>query len=329
MIGVLGAGAWGTTIAQLLAENGHAVTLWARDADLVEGLRQQRENRRYLPGFSLADGIRPTSELREAVHGAEALFLVVPSKGCRATLEAAAPHLGAAVPVVSATKGFEPGTQMRISQLIEAICPGRPVAVLSGPNLAKEVMNRLPTPSVVASRDAAIARQMQGLLSQPMFRVYTNDDVIGAELGGALKNTIAIAAGLVDELRLGANAKAGLLTRGLAEITRLGVALGANPLTFAGLTGLGDLIATCSSTLSRNHQVGEMLAKNIPLDEALKRLGATAEGVNTTYVALGLAEGVGVEMPIAEAVVRLLEGTHSPQQVVYDLMTRSPKQENY
>ncbi|MBC7541807.1 MAG: NAD(P)-dependent glycerol-3-phosphate dehydrogenase [Candidatus Sericytochromatia bacterium] len=328
MIGVMGSGAWGTAIAQLIAQNQQPVRLWGRDAALMESLRHDRENARYLPGCRLADAIEPVSDLASLAE-ITTLFMVIPSFGARAAMAAVQPHLPAGVPIISATKGFEPESHRRMSQVIADVCPGHPVGVLSGPNLAKEVMAGLPTPSVIASDNAAIGRDVQALLSHANFRVYTNDDVVGTELGGALKNTIAIAAGLVDELQLGANAKAGLMTRGLAEITRLGVAMGAQPATFAGLTGLGDLIATCSSPLSRNHQVGVMLAQGLPLAEALQRLGSTAEGVNTTRVALLLAAERDLEMPIAAAMGAMLEGRLAPQQAVRELMTRRPTQEVY
>lgn len=328
MIGVLGCGAWGTAIAQLIAGNGHPVLLWGRDAAMIAEMRDRRENRRYLPGQPLHEGIVPTDRLEDMAR-VSTLFMVIPSSGARAVMTQVQPFLPAGVPIVSATKGFEPASHKRMSEVIADAAPHHPIAVLSGPNLAKEVMAGLPTPSVISCQDEAIARDLQAMLNAPTFRVYTNDDILGTELGGALKNTIAIAAGIVDELQLGANAKAGLMTRGLAEISRLGVAMGAQPLTFAGLTGLGDLIATCSSPLSRNHQVGVMLAQGLALPDALQRLGSTAEGVNTTRVALLLAAARDVEMPIAMAMGAMLDGRITPQAAARELMTRRPTQEVY
>jgi glycerol-3-phosphate dehydrogenase (NAD(P)+) len=328
MIGILGVGAWGTAIAQMIAANGHAVRIWGRDADQIAAMRRDRVNARYLPGQKLHDLIEPVADLAD-LAGVTTLFMVIPSSGARAVMQQVQPFLTPGIPIVSATKGFEPSTHRRMSEVIADAAPGHPIAVLSGPNLAKEVMAGLPTPSVISCQDGAIARDLQAMLSSATFRAYTNDDIIGTELGGALKNTIAIAAGMIDELKLGANAKAGLMTRGLAEITRLGVAMGAQPLTFAGLTGLGDLIATCSSPLSRNHQVGVMLAQGMALPDALQRLGSTAEGVNTTRVALLLAAERGVEMPIAMAMGAMLEGRLTPQAAARELMTRRPTQEVY
>jgi glycerol-3-phosphate dehydrogenase (NAD(P)+) len=328
LIGVLGSGAWGTAIAQLIAANGHQVVIWGRDADQIQAMQEARENTRYLPGMKLHDTIRAVADFT-AMAPVTTLFMVVPSSGARAVMTQVQPYLQPGVPIVSATKGFEPASHKRMSEVIADAAPGHPIAVLSGPNLAKEIMAGLPAPSVIACADETIARELQAMLSSATFRAYTNDDIVGTELGGALKNTIAIAAGIVDELKLGANAKAGLMTRGLAEITRLGVAMGAQALTFAGLTGLGDLIATCSSPLSRNHQVGVMLAQGIPLADALQRLGSTAEGVNTTRVALLLAAERGVEMPIAMAMGAMLEGRMTPHEAARALMTRRPTQEVY
>jgi glycerol-3-phosphate dehydrogenase (NAD(P)+) len=328
MIGVLGVGAWGTAIAQMIAANGHAVRLWGRDSAQIAAMRSERINARYLPGQRLHDLIEPVDDLAGMAE-VTTLFMVIPSSGARSVMQAVQPFLQPGIPIVSATKGFEPSTHRRMSEVIAEAAPGHPVAVLSGPNLAKEVMAGLPTPSVISCADEAIAVDLQQTLSSATFRAYTNDDIIGTELGGALKNTIAIAAGMIDELKLGANAKAGLMTRGLAEITRLGVAMGARPLTFAGLTGLGDLIATCSSPLSRNHQVGVMLAQGVPLPVALERLGSTAEGVNTTRVALQLAAERDVEMPIAMAMGAMLEGRMTPHEAAKALMTRRPTQEVY
>lgn len=324
-VAVLGAGSWGTAIAHLLGENGHAVRLWTRDPELVKMMARHGENPRYHPSVPLSRRITPTTDLAAACQS-EVLFLGVPVPACRTVLEQIRP-LAHSPLIVSLAKGFEPDTLLRISQVIEQVIPQAPRAVVTGPNLAGEIIRGLPTPSVAAADQEAWAQTVQKLLTGPTFRVYTNADVMGAELAGALKNVIAIAVGACHELGLGHNAKGGLITRGLAEITRLGVAMGAQPLTFAGLAGLGDLIATCESPRSRNHQLGVYLARGLTLEQSLERIGSTAEGVNTTAMARRLAAQHGLEMPITEQVWRFIRQEATPQQLISELMMREVKAE--
>lgn len=324
-VAVLGAGGWGTAIAHLLGENGHAVSLWTRNTELVKAMAGHGQNPRYHPGVPLSRSITPTTSLEEAATG-EVIFLGVPVPACRTVLDRLRPFVQSPL-VVSLAKGFEPDTLLRISQVIADVLPQCPRAVLTGPNLAGEIIRGLPTPTVAAAEHETWAQTVQQLLRGPTFRVYTNADVIGAELGGALKNIIAIAVGACHELGLGHNAKGGLITRGLAEIARLGVAMGAQPSTFAGLAGLGDLIATCESPRSRNHQLGVQLARGLTLAESLERIGSTAEGVNTTAMALRLAAQHGLEMPITEQVGRFIKQEATPQQLITELMMREVKAE--
>lgn len=324
-VSVLGAGSWGTAIAHLLGENGHRVSLWTRNAELVKMIATHGENSRYHPGVPLSRQITPTTSLSEAA-ASEVLFLGVPVPACREVLTSLQPLVKTPL-VVSLAKGFEPDSLLRISQVIEEVLPQCPRAVLTGPNLAGEIIRGLPTPSVAASVNETWAKKVQELLRGPTFRVYTNADIVGAELGGALKNIIAIAVGACHELGLGHNAKGGLITRGLAEIARLGVAMGAQPSTFAGLAGLGDLIATCESPRSRNHQLGVFLARGLTLDQSLSRIGSTAEGVNTTAMALRLASQHGLEMPITEQVWRFIKQEATPQHLITELMMREVKAE--
>ena len=326
-IGVIGAGAWGTTLAIRLAAAERPVALWAHSAEANARLAQERVNERYLPGHQFPPNLRVLTDdgwLREPYR----LFvLAVPSAHARETLRRLAPLLYADAPILSVAKGIEEGTSRRISEVIAEELPGRRVAVLSGPNLAREVADGKPAGSVVASTDHDLAVEVAALLSNERFRVYTNPDVAGVELAGALKNVIALAAGMVDGLGFGDSAKAGIITRGLAEITRLGVAAGAHPLTFAGLAGVGDLIATCMSPLSRNRRAGELLARGLPWAEVATQLNGVAEGVSSVSGALQLARGHGVEMPIAAQVAAVIHEGRSPMQGVAELMSREPKDE--
>jgi glycerol-3-phosphate dehydrogenase (NAD(P)+) len=326
-IAVLGAGAWGTTLAVRLAAAGHPVTLWAHSAEAATALERDRENRRYLPGVAVPPGVRATGDdalLAEPHH----LYVVsVPSEHVRATLARLAASLVPARPLLSVVKGIEDGSWLRMSELMAQELPGRAVAVLSGPNLAAEIAAGKPAGTVVASHDPALAAEIAGLLSSDRFRVYTNPDVTGVELGGALKNVVALAAGMVDGLGFGDSAKAGIITRGLAEITRLGMAAGANPMTFSGLAGMGDLIATCMSPLSRNRRAGELLASGLAWPDVAVRLNGIAEGVATVAGALGLARQHGVELPIAEQVDAVLHRGLAPLDGVAALMAREPKDE--
>lgn len=326
-IGVIGAGAWGTTLAVRLADHGHAVTLWAYSRPAAALLGADRENRRYLPGVPIAPTVTITADDAKlgAPHGT--YLLAVPSAHLRGTLLRLASWLPRSAPVLSAVKGIESGTHLRMSEVIAEVLPGHAVAVLSGPNLAREIAAGKPAGAVVASRDGRLAADLAGLLGSDRFRVYTNADVVGVELGGALKNVVALAAGMVDGLAFGDSAKAGIITRGLAEMTRLGVAAGANPLTFGGLAGVGDLIGTCMSPLSRNRRAGELLASGLSWSEVTPRLDGVAEGAFTVRGALELADRLGVEMPIAEQVDAVVHGARPPLKAVAELMGRELKDE--
>jgi glycerol-3-phosphate dehydrogenase (NAD(P)+) len=329
-IAVVGAGSWGTTVASISAAKTETV-LWARRPELAADIEAEHENREYLPGHRLSETLRATSNLAEAVEGADALIMAVPSHGFRSILGAAAPQVRPDIPLVSLTKGIEQSTLATMTEVMASVLPNRPpelAGVLTGPNLAAEIIAGQPTASVIAMKDNEAAVALQGLLMGPAFRVYTNDDVTGCELGGALKNVMAIASGISDGLGFGDNTRATLLTRALAELTRLGVAMGGRPETFAGLAGMGDLIATCSSTRSRNHQVGVRLAEGMSLDEIVSEMRMVAEGVKTTKSVLGLAAREGVEMPIASHVDLVLEGEMSPRDAMLSLMTRQAKAES-
>lgn len=298
---VLGAGSWGTTVASLAAANAH-VTLWARRAELATEIDEKHVNETYLPGMSLHSTLRATSSLEDAVWPADVLVIGVPSHGFRTTLEEAAKFVRPWIPIVSLSKGIERGTAKRMTEVIDDVLPGHPVGVLAGPNLAREVLSGYAAAAVIAMPDEHVARSMQGLFANRVFRVYTSSDVLGCELGGALKNVIAIAAGMAEGLGVGDNTRAMVITRGLAEITRLGVAMGADTRTFAGLTGLGDLMATCMSPLSRNRTVGERLARGQTIDQITAEMKMVAEGVKTCRVVLELADRYGVDMPIVREV---------------------------
>ncbi len=326
-IGVIGAGAWGTTLAVHLAAAERPVTLWAHSAEASARLAAERENRRYLPGITFPPNVRVATEDGYLGEPHRLYLVAVPSAHLRETLRRLAPILDRNAAVLSVVKGIEEGSQRRMSEVIGEELPGARVAVLSGPNLAREIASGKPAGSVVASEDAALAEEMATLLAGERFRVYTNPDLVGVELCGALKNVIALAAGMVDGLGLGDSAKAGIITRGLAEMTRLGVAAGANPLTFAGLAGVGDLIATCMSPLSRNRHAGELMAGGLAWREAEGRLAGVAEGVSTVRGALALASAHGVELPIAEQVAAVIHDGHEPMVAVAELMGREPKGE--
>lgn len=326
---MIGAGSWGTTMAVLVGSR-TPTALWARRPELAESMRQTRFNRRYLPDSTLPDGVTPTSSFEEAMDGADVVAIAVPSHGFRAVFKELVPLLDAGMPLVSLTKGIEQETLATMTAVMAGEAARHHpdlLGVLTGPNLASEIAQGQPAAAVVAMGDEDAAREVQSAFMGPTFRVYTNDDVIGCELGGALKNVMAIAAGMSDGLGFGDNTRATLITRALAELTRLGVGLGGRPSTFAGLAGMGDLIATCSSSKSRNHQVGYALAQGRPLEEIISDMRMVAEGVKTTSSVLGLAARAGVEMPIAEHVSMVLhEGVH-PRDAVLSLMTRQAKAE--
>ncbi len=327
---VLGAGSWGTALAILLAKKGYSVPLWDRDFSIARGIRATRRNPRYLAEFELPDGILPVERLEEAVSGSPVVILAVPCNAVREVAVESGSFLGPKAVTISVAKGLESSTGLRVSQVLRETLPGnlgRRTVVLSGPNLAVELARDIPTTTVVASEDESLSRLAQDLFMAPTFRAYTNSDVAGVELGGALKNVIAIGAGISDGLGYGDNTKASLMTRGLAEIIRLGTALGSRRETFDGLSGIGDLIATCASTLSRNRRVGFELARGKRLPDILAEMGQVAEGVPTTRAACALAEQHGVEMPIARAVYQVLFEDKPPLQAVAELMLRESKSE--
>lgn len=327
-VAIIGAGAWGTTLARLLAEKGYNVNLWVYEPELIQAIVEMRENPFYLPGVALPATIWPTRSFEEAVRGAGMVILVPPSHVFRSVSLSLAPFLDPGVVLISATKGLEVGTFLTMTQVLKSILPSsfhRSIAVLSGPSFAKEVCQHSLTAVVVASEDVDIADVAQKALNTPYFRVYLSLDVIGVELGGAIKNVIAIAAGVVDGLDLGHNALAALITRGLAEMTRLGVALGAKAQTFAGLAGMGDLFLTCTGGLSRNRRLGIELAKGRRLEDILAGMKEVAEGINTARSVIELAERHRVEMPICQQVYEVLFDGKSPVQAARELMARELK----
>lgn len=327
-VAVVGAGSWGTALANLLADDGRSVRLWARDPSLAEAMRERRENPRYLPGFALRESVDPTSDLAWAVEGADLVVSAVPSHGVREVLGRAGPRIEAEAIVVSASKGIENETLRRMSEVLEEVLSDRRrTAVLSGPSFAVEVSRGVPTAVTVASADERVAEEVREAFAAPRFRVYTSDDVVGVELGGAVKNVIAIATGIADGLDYGHNARAALITRGLAEISRLGMAAGGERLTFMGLAGLGDLVLTCTGDLSRNRTLGLRLGRGETLRAILDDMTQVAEGFRTTRSVKEMAAAIGVEMPIVDQVHAILYEAKSPQVVVEELMTREYKPE--
>ena len=322
---VVGTTAWGTTLAVLLARNGVRTTLLARDDAEAARIEGERANARRLPGVEFPADLEASADA-ERLADARLVCFVVPSQTMAANARAVAESVSADAIVLSGSKGIEHDTGRRMTEVLADALPGRPTAALSGPNLSREVASGLPGTTVVASRDAPLDA-VRAAFHGPMLRVYTSRDVVGVEFGGALKNIVAIAAGVVDGFGYGDNAKGAIITRGLAEISRLGVALGADPLTFQGLAGVGDLIATSISPLSRNRRLGELLARGRTLDEALGEIGETAEGATTTPAALRLAARVGVEMPIAEALDRVLHHGVPPRKAAEALLERDPTTE--
>lgn len=320
---VLGAGSWGTTVAALVARRNDAL-LWARGHQAAREIDDRHTNTRYLAGFDLPEKLRATADLAEAVGFADVLFVGVPTQGFRAVLEQAAPHLRPWVPVVSLAKGFEQGTLLRMTQIIGEVLPGHPAGVLSGPNLAKEIMSGAAAASVIATEDLGVARELQRILQSGWFRVYTNHDVVGCEVGGALKNVVAVATGIAQGLSVGDNTRAAVITRGLAELTRLGVAMGGEPATFAGLAGMGDLIATCVSPHSRNRYVGEQLGRGRELAEILAEMTMVAEGVKTAVTVHELALRHDVPMPICEEIHKVVSGAISPRLAYRGLLPSMP-----
>lgn len=324
-IAVYGAGSWGTALAVLLAKAGHKTVLIGRNLEKMEIMKSSRENDQYLPGIVLPDNLELTGDL--ARLDAEMVIFSVPSQIVRAAAKLLKPYLRPGTILVNTAKGLEEGTQLRLSQVIAEELPAFPIAVLSGPSHAEEVVRDMPTTIVAASADLQIAEKVQDLMMTPLFRIYTNPDIIGVEIGGALKNVIALCTGLAYGLGFGDNTKAALMTRGLAEITRLGVALGGNPLTFAGLSGLGDLIVTCTSVHSRNWRAGAALGQGKPLDQVLKEVGMVVEGVRTTRVVYELGRSKGISMPISEKAYEVLFEQKNPNIAVRELMVRGKRHE--
>ena len=325
-VAVIGAGSWGTTVAALAAANTDTV-LWARRPALADAINNAHINTDYLPAFTLPESLRATSDLAAAVASADVLVMAVPSHGYREVAAEAAPFLRPWVPVVSLTKGVERSSLKRMSEVTADEMPGHPVAVLTGPNLAKEILSGQPAASVVSIDDETIARELQRIFSRPSLRIYTNPDVVGCEVGGVVKNIIAIAAGMAEGMGFGDNTRATLITRGLAEMTRLGTAMGAQALTFAGLAGIGDLIATCSSKQSRNNTVGIELGAGRKIKDILDGMSMVAEGVKSSPPVLDLARRYGVEMPITEQVVAVCHKGRSASDALTSLMQRSTKSE--
>lgn len=323
---VLGAGSWGTTVAALTSAH-NATVLWARNEEVADEIDAGHSNESYLPGFALPERLRATADLEKAVVDADVLIVGVPSKGFRSTLTKAKAWVRPWIPVVSLTKGIEPDTLLRMTQIIEELLPGHPAAALSGPNVAREIMAGQAAASVIATEDLGVAAALQQVLQRALFRVYMNHDVVGCEIGGALKNVIAIAAGIAQGLEVGDNTRAAVITRGLAELTRLGVAMGAEARTLAGLAGMGDLMATCISPHSRNRTVGEQLGKGRTLDEILNEMHMVAEGVGTAGVTLELAERYGVDLPICEEIYKVVRGEEKPLDA-YRGLAASPGHES-
>jgi glycerol-3-phosphate dehydrogenase (NAD(P)+) len=329
-IAVIGTTSWGTTLAVMLAARGVEVVLWARTADEADRLNTDRENAAHLPNISFPETMRATPSPAEALKRAELTILAVPSQTMRDNLNIIKDHLWGPTSILSLSKGIEIETGRRMSEVIaEELAPGfrQRIAVLSGPNFAKEIVQGLPTATVIAAADIECAERIQKTVSSPSFRAYVSDDIVGVELAGALKNIIALATGMSDGLGYGDNTRATLITRGLAEITRLGVAAGANPLTFSGLAGIGDLVATCTSQLSRNRFVGQELARGRPLQQILSSMSGIAEGVGTAVAARRLAHQLGVEMPVTEQVCRVLFEGLPVKDAVPALMERELKHE--
>jgi glycerol-3-phosphate dehydrogenase (NAD(P)+) len=325
-VAVIGAGSWGTTVAAVAAGSAPTV-LWARRPALAECLERTHENPDYLPGITLPNALTATASLEEAVTGSDLVVMAVPSHGFRSVLTELSVFLPSSTPVLSLAKGLEQGTHLRMTEVIAQVVPGHPAGVLTGPNLAREIAAGQPAATVVAMTDDAMCRSVQELLRTQTFRVYTNPDVVGCEMAGATKNVLAIAAGILQGLGLGDSSLAALITRGLAELGRLGVAMGGERITIAGLAGVGDLVATCTSTLSRNRMVGEQLGQGRSLEEIMADMRMVAEGVKTARPLLELASSCGVEMPIGEQVAAVLEGLTSPSDAIRVLMSRSAKPE--
>jgi glycerol-3-phosphate dehydrogenase (NAD(P)+) len=330
-VAVIGAGAWGTTLANLLAQKGYAVTLWVYEPDLADRMRRERMNALYLPGVALHPNVMPTADFAEALCQVTRCVSALPSHGVRMVWQTLGPQLPVRALLISATKGLEADSLLTMSQVLKAAIPPEKqvdMAVLSGPSFAREVSQKIPTAVVAAALEHDVAEVVQDLFSTPLFRVYTNTDVLGVELGGALKNVMAIAAGVCDGLQFGYNTRAALITRGLAEMAQLGVVMGARVQTFAGLSGMGDLVLTCTGDLSRNHTVGVQLGQGKSLAAILSQMRAVAEGVTAASAAVALGKQYHVDMPIAAHVYAILQGQIHPRDAVTALMARALKRED-
>ena len=329
-VAILGAGSWGTALARVLADNGHTVVLWGNNPKVLQEINEVHTNAHYLPGAVLPDAIRAEASLEMTLKYADVVVIAVPTAAIRIVARQISAVLTQEMLFVHVSKGIGPETSKRISEMLIEELPAEKVkniVVLSGPSHAEEVILQMPTTVAAACADLADAKWVQSLFSNRFFRVYTNEDVVGVELGGALKNIIALAIGITDGLKYGDNVKAALMTRGLAEMTRLGVKLGANPLTFAGLSGLGDLIVTCTSVHSRNWRAGNMLGQGKNLEEILENMGMVVEGVRTTKAAYELSQKLGVDMPITAALYQILFENKNPKDVVEMLMNRDLRNE--
>ena len=326
-IGVIGAGSFGTALATVLAGKGHDVTVWARKREQVENIIQTRENSHYLPGVKLPDKIKFTDNLKEAAADKDYLLFAVPAQSFRGVLKEAAEYFDHSVPVINVAKGIEKGTLLRLSQVSEEIMPDIKYVALSGPSHAEEVARQLPTTVAVAGTDHDLAMEIQEIFFTDRFRVYTNEDLAGVELGGALKNIIALGAGISDGLGFGDKAKAAMMTRGITEMTRLGLTMGADMKTFSGLTGIGDLIVTCTSMHSRNRRCGILIGKGVNPDEATHRIGMVVEGISTAEAAYALAQRYNIDMPITESIYKVIHGEMDARSAVSYLMGREMKNE--
>jgi glycerol-3-phosphate dehydrogenase (NAD(P)+) len=330
-VAVLGGGSWGTTLAQILAKKGIQVTLWTYEPEVAEAINRKRENPLFLPGIKLERTLKATPDLGEALKNREGVLLVVPSHAYRRVAKAMVPFLSPGMPIISASKGIENHTYLTMTGVLRSVLPASlnlRLACLTGPSFAREVVREIPTAAILASEEESLAQKLQRLFSTPYFRIYSSRDLIGAEIGGSIKNIMALAAGISDGLGFGTNTRAALVTRGLAEIARLGQALGAKPHTFFGLSGLGDLVLTCTGDLSRNRQVGLQLGRGEKLKAILSGMNMVAEGVETTRSVYPWSKTLGVEMPITREVYRILFRGKSPRQGVVDLMGRALKREH-
>ncbi|MEZ5232595.1 MAG: NAD(P)H-dependent glycerol-3-phosphate dehydrogenase [Acidimicrobiia bacterium] len=319
---VLGGGTWGTTMASLAARNA-STTLWARRPEIVDEVNATHRNGHYLPGASLTENLRATASLQEAVEGADVVVMAVPSYAFRQVLEAAALYVRPWVPVISLAKGFEAGTNLRMTEVVGEVLPGHPAGVLTGPNLAQEIVTGQAAASVVAMQEPNVAEVLQRVFASDLFRVYTNSDVVGCEVAGPIKNVIAVASGIADGLQTGDSTRAAVITRGMAELTRFGVAMGGRPETFAGLAGMGDLIATCINPDSRNRWFGEQLGRGRPLADVRAELGFAVEGVHSAGVVMQLAAQLGLDLPICAEMDAVLNRGRSAQEAYRGLLRRS------